>query len=102
LAAAAEALREQVLEIEKMLLVPDLASDWAAYNHGVRLLAKLTAVSDVAGLGDYPPTAAAGEVFTELCARIDEQLGALDNLLKKDLAAFNKRVAEAKLGAVVD
>jgi hypothetical protein len=101
-ATAAEELRDAVLEIEKTLLVPDLRSDWDSYNHGVRLLHKLTALSDAVALGDYRPTDAAEEVLTDMQARLDEQISRFDKLLTRDLTAFNKRVADAKLGAVLD
>jgi hypothetical protein len=100
-ASAADALREQVLEIEKMLLVPDLRSNWEAYNHGVRFLDKLVALASDVGLGDYRPTDVADEVLVDLQTRIDEQIAAFDRLLADDLPAFNKRLADAKLDAVL-
>jgi photosystem II stability/assembly factor-like uncharacterized protein len=101
IAKAAEELRDNVLEIEKVLLVPDLRSDWDAYNYGVRLLDKLTSLADVVALGDYRPTDVAEEVLTDLQARLDEQITRFEKLLADDLAAFNTRVADAKLGALV-
>ncbi len=101
IAPAAEALRDQVLEIEKTLFLPELRSEWETYNYGVRLLDKLTALSADVGLGDYRPTDAAETVYGELKTRIDEQIGLFDRLVADDLPAFNDRLAEAKLGAVV-
>jgi hypothetical protein len=95
-AAAAEALRDCVLEIERALLVPDLRVDWETYNHGVRLLGKLTV-----GLGDYRPTDAANEVFAAVQGRIEEQITAFERLLAEDVPAFNARLEEAKLAAVL-
>ena len=100
-ATAAEALRDAVLEIEKTLLVPDLRCDWEAYNYGVRLLGKLTALAADVSLGDYRPTDVADEVFSEVQSRIDEQIAAFERLLADDLPAFNTRLAEAKLDAVL-
>lgn len=101
LAERAETLRDAALEIEKTLLVPDLRSEWDAYNYGVRLLDKLTSLADVVALGDYRPTDVAEEVFAELQARIEEQINRFDQLARTDVTAFNKQVADAKLGAVV-
>jgi photosystem II stability/assembly factor-like uncharacterized protein len=100
-ATAAEELRDAVLEIEKTLLVPDLRSDWDSHNHGSRLLEKLTALSDAVALGDYRPTNAAEEVLADVQGRLDEQISRFDKLVASDLKAFNTRVADAKLGAVV-
>jgi photosystem II stability/assembly factor-like uncharacterized protein len=101
IAAAAETLRDATLEIEKTLLVPELRSEWDAYNYGVRLLDKLTALADVVGLGDYRPTDVSEEVLADLQGRLDEQITRFERLLADDLVAFNARVAGAKLGAVV-
>jgi len=100
-ATAAETLREAVLELEKTLLVPELRSNWEAYNYGVRLLGKLIALSNDVALGDYRPTDVAEEVLSEVQRRIDEQIAAFERLLAEDLPAFNTRLAEAKLDAVL-
>jgi hypothetical protein len=100
-ATAAETLREAVLELEKTLLVPELRSNWEAYNYGVRLLAKLIALSNDVALGDYRPTDVAEEVFSELQSRIDEQSTAFERLLVDDVPAFNTRLAEAQRDAVL-
>jgi hypothetical protein len=100
-ATAAEALRDAVHEIEKTLLVSDLRCDWETYNYGVRLLGKLTALAADVSLGDYRPTDVADEVLSEVQSRIDEQITAFERLLANDLPAFNTRLTEAKLGAVL-
>jgi hypothetical protein len=100
-AAAAEALSGRILEIEKTLFFPALRSDWEVYNHGVRLLDKLTALSADVGLGDYRPTDAAMAVFETLQARIDEQIAGFEALVADDVPGFNRQLAEAQLGAVV-
>jgi hypothetical protein len=89
-----------VLAVEKELLVPGLRSEWDAYNHGVRLLAKLTGLAEAVALGDYRPTDAAEQLCAELQTRLDETLARFDRLLADDLPAFRARLAEAKLEAV--
>ncbi len=100
-ASAAEGLRDAVLEIEKTLLVADLRCDWETYNYGVRLLGKLTALAADVSLGDYRPTDVAEEVFNDLQTRIDEKIASFERLIAADLPAFNARLAEAKLDAVL-
>ncbi len=100
-AAAAETLRDAVHELEKTLLISDLRSEWETYNHGVRLLDKLVALSADVSLGDYRPTDVSDEVFSDVQTRIDEQIASFERLLADDLPAFNKRLAKAKLDAVL-
>ena len=102
IAEAASALKEKVLEIEKQILIPDLRPGWAdSLNEGVRLLEQLTSLPAVVAMGNYRPTDQAYEVFQHLAAKIDAQLDQLDRLIETELAAFNARVAEAQIGAVV-
>jgi photosystem II stability/assembly factor-like uncharacterized protein len=101
-AEAAKQLSEQVLEIEKRLIVPDLRSGWSdSLRHGVRLFEKLCELIPVVQLGDYPPTDAAKEVFSELQGKIRAELDQFESLLKSDLPAFNQRAADARLGTVI-
>jgi len=67
----------------------------------VRLLAKLIALSNDVALGHYRPTDVADEVFSEVQGRIDQQITAFERLLDDDLSAFNTRLAEAQLDAVL-
>ena len=95
------AFREQVLEIEKTILVPDLRAGWAdSINAGVRLFDKLDNIPTAVALGDYPPTDAAEAAFADVKSQIDKQIKAFDKLVKKDLADLNKLIAESGSGAI--
>jgi photosystem II stability/assembly factor-like uncharacterized protein len=102
IADAAKALSEKVLEIEKLIQVPDLRPGWADnLNQGTRLFAKLTELPGAVSLGDYRPTDAAEQFFTEIAGKIEEQIGRFENLVKEELGTFNSKIAEAQLGAVM-
>jgi hypothetical protein len=102
IASAARALKDQVLEIEKTLLVPDLRAGWADnLNQGVRLLQRIASLAGAVDLGNYRPTDQAYEVFAELAGLIDAQIGRFNELVETDLAALNKQIAEAQIGALV-
>jgi photosystem II stability/assembly factor-like uncharacterized protein len=102
IAEAAGALKERVLEIEKLFLIPDLRPGWADnLNQGVRLLEQLIGLPPVVALGNYRPTDQSYAVFAHLSAAIDAQLGRLDRLIETDLAALNAMIAAAQIGAVV-
>jgi photosystem II stability/assembly factor-like uncharacterized protein len=99
---AAETLRDQILEVEKQFLVPDLRPGWADnLNQGTRLLEKLTALSPAVQLGDYRPTDAAEAVFADYTTRIDTHLATLDSLLTKDLKDLNSLATKHKLPALL-
>jgi photosystem II stability/assembly factor-like uncharacterized protein len=101
LAATAKRLKEQVLEIEKVLLHPDLPPGWPGrLNHGMQTLRKLTALPSVVGLGDYPPTQQARDVYQKLATEIDVQITRLDAFVANELAAFNQQIAKQKVAII--
>jgi hypothetical protein len=94
-------LREQVLEIEKTLAVPDLRPGWGdAFTYGSRLLERISSLPDVIELGDYKPTDAAIEVYHDLKGRIETQLERLDDLKAEELPTLNAALAAAGFGIV--
>jgi hypothetical protein len=102
IAAQAEALREEILEVEKTLQVPDLRPGWGdAINEGARLWEKLAGLPAVVALGDYRPTDAAGSAFEDLKARIDPQIARFEALVTEDVSALNATMAAIELGAVL-
>jgi len=101
IAAAAKALKEQMLEIEKTILLPDVRIGWiGSYNQGVRLLEQLAELRLAVSMGDYRPTDQAHAVFAHLSGKIDTQLSRLDSLLETDLLALNRLIANAGVGAI--
>ena len=69
---AAKALEEQVLEVEKELMIPETRQGWPdAMNHGDRLATQLSNLSFNVNLGDYKPTDYEFEAFDEIAGDID-------------------------------
>jgi hypothetical protein len=102
LSKQAEELKEKVLEIEKTLLIPDLRAGWSDTNNaGLRLLAKLSALTGAVNLGDYKPTDAAEEVFGDLSGKIEAQLELLDAAIQGDVSLLNQALAKAGLSGVL-
>ncbi len=102
IAAAAKALKEKVLEIEKNLQVPDLRPGWADWlNNGTRLFAKLVEVPFVVEMGDYRPTEGVQAVFADLSERVEAIIKQFETLVADEVVSFNQLVAKAGLGAVV-
>ena len=69
-------------------------------NYPIKLNNKLAALQGVVEGGDGRPTEQAYEVFKELSARLDEQLGTLESLVKTDLALLYKELARRKIAPV--
>ena len=99
---AAKTLSEKVLEVEKMLQIPDLRPGWADnLNQGTRLFGKLTELPNAVAIGDYRPTDAAEAAFSSIKERVEAQISRFEELVAGDLAAFNKLAAETGLGVAV-
>jgi photosystem II stability/assembly factor-like uncharacterized protein len=102
IAEEATSLKEKVLQIEKVLLVPDQRPGWPdRLNNGVRVLDQIGALISVVALGNYRPTDQAYDAFQYFSEKIDTQLDEFHQLLETDIPAFNERVARAKIGAVL-
>jgi hypothetical protein len=102
IAKDAETLRDKVMENEKTILIPDTRSGWAdSLNQGARLLEKLSGLTPAVALGDYRPTDAAEQAFTDITKRIDTQITAFDTLVADELPKFNELVQKSGLAAVV-
>jgi photosystem II stability/assembly factor-like uncharacterized protein len=71
-------------------------------NYPIRLNNKLAALQGIVESGDYKPTAQSYEVFTQLSARLDNELARLDALVKGELSAFNRQLTAAGLEPVKD
>jgi hypothetical protein len=69
-------------------------------NYPIRLNNKLAALQGVVESGDAKPTEQSYAVFRDLSGRLDEQLAKLAEIVKTNVAAYNKLLQAKKLGAV--
>mgnify|MGYP001823736207 CR=1 FL=1 len=97
---SSKAIVEKLNAIEEALYQTKLEARQDPLNFPIRLNDKLAGVMFAATIGDHPPTASAIAVRDQLFVAIDAQLGLLKDVLEKDLAAFNGRVAALALPAV--
>ncbi len=101
LADSANQLKERVLAIEKMLMMPDLKAGWPGMlNHAQQLTRKLAHLVPDITAGDYRPTDQAAEVFQYLAQKIDTEVAAFDELLDGDLAEFNAMLHQYQIKAI--
>ena len=98
LAQTAADLCARVRAIESRIFVPDLREGWAGrVNQGTDTLRRLSGLPAVVGLGEFPPTVQAYEVFDKLSGAIQAEIDAFERLRDGELAAFNRELAEREI-----
>jgi hypothetical protein len=102
LAAAAQSLTAQLTDIEGAIYQYRNRSSQDPLNYPIRLNNKLAALQGTVESGDDKPTDQAYAVFTELSARLDQELARLEALVAEPLRAFNALLQAARLEPVSD
>ena len=97
---AGRTLCEALAAVESALILPGEQTDTFGLHHRVRLNAALASVIGVIDSADARPTTQARALAGEYMAAIDTRLDRLAALLDRDLATFNRLVAEANLPPV--
>jgi len=97
---AADALDEQMTEIEKALYQTKNQSRQDPLNFPIRLNDKLAGLMRLGDFGDFRPTDQMEEVRRQLTAAIDAELTKLRELWAEELPAFNELAAERGVTAV--
>ncbi len=98
----AKSLEEQVLEVEKELMIPDTRAGWPdAMNSGDRLATQLSNLSFNVNLGDYQPTDYEYGAFEEMAEEIDGVADKFTDIVDGNLAEFNTMLGNAGFGKVV-
>ncbi|MEL7158305.1 MAG: hypothetical protein AAFN30_17135 [Actinomycetota bacterium] len=97
---AAQAVLDRIEAIEGELVQSEFTSAGDTLNYREMLFEKLAALAPVVGSADAAPTKQSFQVYEKLAAQIDDQLGALDEVIEGDLADVNRRLAELDLHIV--
>lgn len=100
LAKQAGEISKKLTAIEEKLYQTKNQSSQDPLNFPIRLNNRLSGVISAASTGDYAPTQQAIQVRDELMALIDLQLKELEQVMTKDVAAFNAAVDSAKVPAI--
>lgn len=95
-----EKLTSRLTEIEETLYQTKSKSGQDPLNYPIRLNNRLSALVGVVSSADGPPTNQAIEIHDMVVALIDQQLEALETLLKEELKSFNEEVAKASIPAI--
>ncbi len=86
--------------IEQELIEPRAQADGDRLHFPTRLNVKLAGLSSLASSADAAPTRQALEVFDDLAARIDREIGRWRALLDGEVAAFNELIRRAAIPPV--
>ncbi|HSP06270.1 MAG TPA: hypothetical protein VLR94_03790, partial [Acidobacteriota bacterium] len=97
---AATDLDKKMTEIEEALYQTKNRSRQDPLNFPIRLNDKLASLASTVGTGDFPPTAQAIAVKTELFAAIDSELSKLSAIWEKDLPTINKMLRDQETPAL--
>jgi hypothetical protein len=101
LGGIAAAIRDQIREIEDVLMIPDLKDGWPGMtNQGIQVTRRLAGLPAVVSCGDYRPTDQAYAVFEKLAAAIDEQLAQFTAVKTHELAAFNQELNDQAISMI--
>ncbi|MHC4989366.1 MAG: hypothetical protein ACYTGC_00155 [Planctomycetota bacterium] len=100
LRSSADELKSALAAIEEQIIQTRSKSPQDPLNFPVRINDKLAALSSAID-GDYPPTAQTREVFEHLHGLLQEQLEALETLLKDEVPAFNQLVDGLRIPAII-
>jgi PTS system nitrogen regulatory IIA component len=100
LGASAAALIKALTTIEDALIQSKSKSEQDPLNYPVRLNDKLAMLLNQ-GNHDPRPTQGQRDVFESLKERVQAQLDALQAILRTEVPAFNKAVADARVPAVI-
>jgi photosystem II stability/assembly factor-like uncharacterized protein len=95
-----EQLEQRLAAIEGRIYQVRIQSRQDPLNYPIMLNNKLAALAGVVENGEAAPTAQDYAVFADLSQRLDRELAALEQVLGKDLPAFNARLAAAHLPPV--
>ena len=101
IADAARALKAKLTAVEEELYQTKNQSSQDPLNYPIRLNNKLASLAGVVAEADAAPTDQAFVVYSELAAKIDDQLRKLAEVMRTDLPAFNKLVRDQDVPAVI-
>ena len=91
---------KEMSEIEQALYQTKNESGQDPLNFPIRLNNKLGHLGSLMGMGNFRPTDSALEFYDEVTARIDEQLGMLNEIFDTRINEFNEAVKAAEVDAV--
>jgi photosystem II stability/assembly factor-like uncharacterized protein len=100
-AQAATGIKEKVTAIEAELIQSRARVQQDQLNFPTRLNAKLSGLTSVVASADGAPTQQAYDVFRDLSTRIDQQLIQVQEVIDREVTAFNDLIRTSDIPALV-
>ena len=100
IAQMGKSIVEQFSSIEEELIQVKAKVRQDTLNHPAKLNVKLAALGGVVASADAAPTQQMYALFDDLSARVDTQLQRLQEVIERDVQAFNRLVREAGVPAI--
>ncbi|MGH7869062.1 MAG: glycosyl hydrolase, partial [Candidatus Dormibacteraceae bacterium] len=94
-------LKDRLLPIEEGLIQLKVKDQMDTLSEPMQLSGKLAALAGTVASADAPPTRQARLLFDDLSARVATRTRQLREIIDTDVAAFNSRVREAHLPAIM-
>jgi photosystem II stability/assembly factor-like uncharacterized protein len=101
LVALGKTLKDKLAPIEEGFIQPKVKDQMDGLAEPIQLSAKLAILAGTVASADASPTRQARLLFNDLSARVATLTGQLRKVIDTDVAAFNNRVREASLSAII-
>jgi len=100
IAAQGQALETKLAAVQDELVQMNIRDGNDVLTYPAKLNNLIAALAPVVAASDTSPTEQSYSVFRDLSLRLEQQFATLDAILERDLARFNKALADQHLGAV--
>jgi photosystem II stability/assembly factor-like uncharacterized protein len=100
IAAQGTALDASLASVEDALVQMNIRDGNDVLTYPARLNNLMAALAPVVAATDTAPTAQSYEVFNDLSSRLDRQFARLDEIMERQVSAFNKAVEEQHVAGV--
>jgi exonuclease VII large subunit len=101
IAEAGRALKEKLTALEEELIQTKAKSRQDTLNYPIKLNTKIAFLGFAVGSAEAAPTRQAQQLYEELAGKLAEYLKQLQALIETEVAAFNARVRELGVSAVL-
>jgi hypothetical protein len=101
IARLGKTIKDHLYAVEDELVQFKAKSRQDTLNHPAKLNAKLASLGGVVSSADAAPTRQEYELYDDLVARIDAQLQRLQEIIDTDVKAFNDRIRQSAIPAVI-
>lgn len=96
-----QAVLAHLQQVEDVLIQSKSQSPQDPLNYPILLDNKIAALASIVASADARPTEQSYALFKELSAQAEEQLSRLNSILTEEVAAFNTKIREAGIPAII-